>query len=365
MSTRFHIFLDTTLTYNDPFFKSNFNKLILHAAIDKKEIMFYMSDVVYLETRRHFEQRIKDKLSAHRNINSELDNLTFNNSNKFLNLSEESYLNDFDSYYNFLKESNVLTILESSGSLLNQLIYRSVNRIKPFKEKKSEFRDCVTWLNYSTFAEENNLENCYLISNNITDFYSDDSKSLHKDLLMDTIRIKPYINIQNLFHNETIIKKYLEEIQNDIEIVKEVVEAQDLTGQFPLEYFNTYYFGKIYEICSDYLYNCHPKSINPTFESFAELHLTSITFKKTQDIEKTITSNNALLSGELILLSTFTFQEAEDGEYPIDDLYSESYEVDIILNFSFFINKMGDISDVEFQNVRNIGYAALDPVSYF
>ncbi|WP_409295369.1 PIN domain-containing protein [Peribacillus sp. SCS-26] len=82
-------------------------------------------------------------------------------------------IKQFELVYEKLKEERVLLILSCPNDFLGELIDRAVNRIKPFKEGKSEFRDAVTWLTYSNYIGQYNLSDCYFISNNTNDFLDD------------------------------------------------------------------------------------------------------------------------------------------------------------------------------------------------
>ena len=71
-----------------------------------------------------------------------------------------------------------------SNELLPMLVGRALKKIRPFSEKKEEFRDAVIWLSCVEHIGSKKYSDVFLISNNISDF-GDKNKQLHPDLYSD------------------------------------------------------------------------------------------------------------------------------------------------------------------------------------
>lgn len=83
-------------------------------------------------------------------------NTVFNREEEMEEIEEKvkELLSNLEIFYLELQEDGLLNILSCPNDILSELVDRSVNRIKPFKERKSEFRDAVTWLTYTKYAEK-------------------------------------------------------------------------------------------------------------------------------------------------------------------------------------------------------------------
>ncbi|OXS74907.1 hypothetical protein B1B04_08440 [Lysinibacillus sp. KCTC 33748] len=259
-----NLFLDTTVFYDDPFLQKPHMKNLLNI-FKQHDFKVYVSSVVLMETRHHYEEKIRE------NINS------FNKSAKYLQDKHRGYFRDiyqdvekeveycrdrFDRHYNNAEQ---ITVLEYDNNLLPELVSRSIYRIKPFTEKKQEFRDAIIWLTYAQFAEENCLENCLFITNNSTDYLY--RQELHKDLQKDTARIKVFQQPYGVL-NSDLLEPYVEtneqfkefvktwdnmssEVRNSIlNKVLEKEEVQNEIRNYVTEYIKyspfseLYYFGK-------------------------------------------------------------------------------------------------------------------------
>ncbi len=80
----------------------------------------------------------------------------------------------------------------------------SINRQKPFTEKKTELKDALIWLTYSDYANSNKLNNCHLLTANCCDFcdlnlIKQNQVELHPDLKKDCDKFKVYLNIKEFY----------------------------------------------------------------------------------------------------------------------------------------------------------------------
>ncbi|WP_437834606.1 PIN domain-containing protein (plasmid) [Niallia taxi] len=303
-----NIFLDTTLTFSDPFFKKGYNHIFLKLAKQYKDIQFYMSDVVLQETIRHFKVNTDEQLHKIRQAENALGDYkpSFPASEKnWINhkVVEESrtLINQFEAFYKNLQEEGTLIILNSPGDLLAELIYRAVNRIRPFKEGKSEFRDAVTWLTYKDYIEKNQLIDCYFISNNVNDFFDNDKVKLHPDLIKDNIDIKPFVNFTKLKENDNKIKLYIEDKERRIEEIQEYIEANHINEEFVIDVLveNT---NEISDLCNEYINTHFPPTEIPMDRFFRDF-LHKVKIKNAHLAPSSLTNFKSEIIVEEIILS--------------------------------------------------------------
>lgn len=124
-------------------------------------------------------------------------------------------------------EQHLLEIIDHNDvdakMFLDDIIHRSLNNIKPFKDKKEEFKDTMIWKTYVEHVKKQNASNFFFISNNISDFYKDSPQKgdsnqkvyFHEDLLKDTNLFQPFLNVQS-FVNSSQFKEISSHFSNDI-----------------------------------------------------------------------------------------------------------------------------------------------------
>lgn len=192
-----NIFLDTTVFYDDPFLKKPFNKQLLFLSEKNSEFKVYISKVVLAEAERHYKVKLKEELKRINEAELFLKTLPIDNAITISTLSAEKYANKFMEYYNDLDKCEIINIVNYNNDMLPELVRRSVNRVKPFTDKKEEFRDAIIWLSYAALAEQEDLTKCYLITNNVSDYAK--NGDLHPDMKQDSERFKLIKNTFGLF----------------------------------------------------------------------------------------------------------------------------------------------------------------------
>lgn len=214
-----NIFLDTTLTYQDPFLKT-LNNSILLKIVEELGGCIYISTVVLEETKEHLRKNISKEL---RDLNSSIEKynkLVKNEVNIDIESNIETHIKELDKFYKGLEEKGVLEIVEYDNNILPIIVERAIKRKKPFDEKKDEFRDAIIWLSYANYINENELEECYFLTNNTSDYYDDDKRSLHPDLQGDCTSI-------NLIKSaKELISSTNEEIKEILPSIKEKVKLE-------------------------------------------------------------------------------------------------------------------------------------------
>ncbi|WP_191556127.1 PIN domain-containing protein [Metabacillus idriensis] len=367
------IFLDTTVTFSDPFFKKNFNRSLLRLSREYKDIVFYMSEIVFLETQRHFKNNSKKHLDDMEKIKKQVQSLQpyyFYHDNNLSQTKSEEMIKDFDSFYSDLKNEGILIILECPNIILPELIRRSVNRIKPFKENKSEFRDAATWLTYVNFVEENTEEVSYFITENVNDFYDERKEGLHSDLLNDTTKLLPYLTLSKLTQENEKIRAYIDEKEAEEQEIVDWIEGNEIDENYVIGYFKedsiNGIFNEIYHQCSDYI-----SSLSRTIFSDYNLHiedgdseLMGIDIESIQDFSTDIIAGEIIVTGGLIIKASIEYLE----EYRSEDeriVNRTPFTLILLQPFSFSLTKDKTMENLQLEKINKIGKAILDPAILF
>ncbi|MEM8892944.1 MAG: PIN domain-containing protein, partial [Bacteroidota bacterium] len=95
----------------------------------------------------------------------------------------------------------------------DEIVKRSIHRIKPISPKGEEFRDTLLWLIVLETVEQHRHAEVAFISNNLTDFGNDTKDGLHPDLISE-LKAKEL----NLLFFESL-KKFSEKIAVKIEFI--------------------------------------------------------------------------------------------------------------------------------------------------
>ena len=162
-----------------------------------------MSNVVLLELKRNFRKIIDENNKSLNYIIEKGKDYKLVES-PVSKINKEESLNNLVNFYNTLVKDGFLTILYSDNNLLPEIIERSVNKLKPFSENKTELKDTIIWLTYARYVEENDTQDCILLTDNVTDFCDMELPEkviveVHKDLKKDSTRFKIYRNTKELF----------------------------------------------------------------------------------------------------------------------------------------------------------------------
>ncbi len=370
-----NIFLDTTVIFSDPFLKRNYNRNLLKLARDYKDITFYMSEVVYKESKRHFERNVREHLEDLNKIQSKLKNYKRDYFETVVDVGVEAeqktkeLLNNFEIFYKELQENDLLHILSCPVNILPDIIDRSVHRIKPFKENKSEFRDAVTWLTYVNYVEQNFLPDCYFITENVTDFFDEKKVNLHPDLLSDSTKLKPFINLKKLAQEDQKIKSYFEEKQGREQEILEWIDENNIDENYVLGYFKESsfngLFNQIYHLCSDYVSSLDRIKLDGMYYD-GEPYLDGIDITNIQDFNIEVIAEEIIVSGELNIEASCEVREANKFDNEI--IYNNTpFSLELIQPFSFTLemNKYKSIINLQFEEIVSLGRARIDPTIYF
>lgn len=195
-----NFFLDSTVFQKgkDVFLNNRLSQEFLNIC-RQQNFSIYISSVVINEIRRQFSMFINNQM---KNIDSGIGAInTIPNAYKLsVHLPQhEEVMRSFDSYFESLQAEEIIHIVNYSNDFLPELIHRSIHRIKPFTESKQEFRDAVIWFSYAQLAEAQELENCFFISGNTTD-YLDKEGQIHEELLEKSRRFSFFKDVYSLLN---------------------------------------------------------------------------------------------------------------------------------------------------------------------
>ncbi|MRS26119.1 PIN domain-containing protein [Bacillus sp. RIT694] len=364
-----NIFLDTTIMFSDPFLKKNFNRSFLGLTRDFKDIKFYMSEVVYKESKRHFEKNITKHLTDLQRITKNLQDHRNGYFTETIDIEseKETRINEFENFYKELESEGVLHIIPCPNEILSELINRAVNRIKPFQENKSEFRDAATWLTYVNYVEKFNMSDCYFITGNVNDFCDESKKNLHPDLLKDSTKFKTFVSFSKLAQEDDKVKSYIERKQEKEKEIKEWIKENDINENYVLEYFNDSslngLFNNIYTICSDYITSLNRVSLDiPFFDGLPILD--DIDMFDIQDFNIEVIAEKIIISGELVIEAECYLQNLfRIGENTISD--DIPFSIGLLQPFSFILEEDKSMTNLQLEEIGVYRKAKVHEEIYF
>lgn len=219
-------YIDSNIFFDDPYLsKPSFSVLLEKVRASNGSIK--MPEVVYSETLNNL---LTKNISEARNglqkpdkqINKYLAGSGLEEKYKLPILDDEEITTSFRNRYNELTTEGVLEIINHNtidkDYLLDDIMYRALNCVRPFSESKEEFKDTIIWHTVIEDIKKNGYTNCYFISNNHSDFFAKESSdtnkkvtSFHEDLLKDipkNVQLLPFRSLKDLIEEiEKLSKK--------------------------------------------------------------------------------------------------------------------------------------------------------------
>lgn len=337
------IFIDSTVTVMDPFMKNNFNGALLQIA-EEGFIEIIISKVVIDETRNKLEMHLREKSNS---VSKNIHDL-----NKFLKdsliddieLNIENVMLQFDAFYNTLKETGIIDIVEYDNNILPTLVERSIKRIKPFSERKQEFRDGIIWLTYAQIAEKGTDEVCFMITSNTEDYFDEEKKELHPILVNDTNKIKLYKTVKELITSET----ELIELKDHVEAIK-FIDSINFDDTFVLQSINQNFLEELFSELKSISENTQPYEISDKYFELGYINVELLDIKTIDDIDTAIIGNKILVGGTLTVPAYVEVYEYNPNYDIRGDKYnySDSESIEIEVEFSFAYSSKGIPSDFE------------------
>ena len=195
-----HIFIDTNIFEQDPYWKNTYARTLLERA-EKGKLTLYLSEIVYRELQIHTVRNFKKTRKV---LNAAVIE---HNKFRLKNLETAPLLDvqkEFEAFYGTLKTKHNLKILGYDKISFEKVMNRVLNHEKPFNEEKTEVKDCGIWLTYAEYVEKNHLTDCYLLTNNTKDFYDKEPLSenpteyvIHDELKRDSKKFRCFPSIKD------------------------------------------------------------------------------------------------------------------------------------------------------------------------
>lgn len=261
------LYLDSNIIYMDPFF-SKPDTLILLDTLEKNGGKIFISDIVLQESKNNLSKKLNE---LKENIESKAQdffkhaNVETHDFESTIFFDVESSIERFEKRINELAEQHLLEIIDHNDVdakfFLDDIIYRSLNNIKPFKDKKEEFKDTVIWKTYVEHVKKQSGSNFFFISNNKSDFYKESPQKgdsnqkvyLHEDLLKDTNLFQPFLTVQSFVHSsqfEEISSRFSDDIVMGVEYIPDPEQPlKEALAKFQDDpvYLNNYLLSKVGE----------------------------------------------------------------------------------------------------------------------
>lgn len=350
-----YLFLDTTLTFHDPFFKKNYNHQLIRLS-EIYGIPIFMSKVVYDETRNKFELNVNDRTDSLKTALKELEVFYPTNLDTVtIKCTLDDFMRQFDEFYLDLIDRKILHVIDYDNSMLPVLVERSIKGIKPFGSKKQEFRDAITWLSYARLAESQKLDNCFFITNNVDDFCENRTKNtIHSDLLGDTTRFSHFVSAKDLFENEPKLQPYIRSAE-----IMDWLKTFEVDSGFIEEKFNEIFKNELEEAFTEYVNNrdLYALTHNVYFDGYVEPESPGIV--AIEEINTTIVNDQVVVTGDICVDIDLVlwYEDDETGRTAL--VGSDSAM--IVSAFTFTMDKESVHKDsLEFDNFEVIQAASFD-----
>lgn len=345
-----NVFLDSNFCYRDPFMNNNIhNKLLLELA-EGGHITLYMSEVVRKEILNNLVKEMRKNIDPIKENETKIRKLLKKGMDPPFEWAKtiEDYVLELDNHLTLLEEQGFLHTVPYSNDILPELVERSIKRIKPFGEKKLEFRDGIIWLSYVAFSKENGLDNCFLLTNNSEDFMK--NGELHPELVKDSTAFSIFRSAQDFIQN----CKEVRELNRRLDWV----EQQDFPQhpEMVLDLIRDQCFVEVTDACASFV-NDHSNGIPLprdviTFDS-EWLDQYDISLMKISDIEVSIVLNTIIISGYLTVETYFEIYDRNPMYEPGENEYFclGGGEAKIYLNFSLTVDEDLDVEDIDFNDI--------------
>ncbi len=231
------VFIDTNIIINENFFRSAAAQAFLKAC-SILNIEVVIPDIVYDEVLGNFPKKLKERVNAFEKTQRELAKLVD------IDLTEIDLEDEFGEYENWL-----IDLIEADGVTLapypeiqaKELVEKSYEKQKPFKDNGDGHKDYIVWKTVKTHIEtqQTALPNLFL-TNNTKDFGAkgeNDVHVLHPDLANqieeEAKRPKLYTSLKSVFDEE--LTPHLQGMTLDDVPDLDAQEINTLTEKFLLD----------------------------------------------------------------------------------------------------------------------------------
>ncbi|BAP14712.1 hypothetical protein AS19_18610 [Alcanivorax sp. NBRC 101098] len=351
------IIIDSNIFYGDPLWRGSAFKKILYFS-KHKTLKILISDVVIKEVIRNSKKEYDQNYKAIKEGISGIGKLVEGFDQSFM----DQIPNDFDEKiaekFSLLQKDGLIEIIYPEQDMLDELIDRAVDKIKPFSEKKEEFRDAVIWLSCIRFSQSISCEKTYFISKNISDFCEKKgSEDLHKDLKRDCPNAQLKTSIHDFLSAE------------EEHLLQQLEKAPVIAMQSWLEE-EAFDEDSVTQLLQDHLYSTLSGEISAIVDGwepsdfYPNVHTGYIQSYERDELKVVDGSLSFDVSSEFVTISgsVCSYLEVEVYEYnPVYDDSSEKYsyigekQVQVEVEFEFSVSPDEPIPDwVDINNVQYV-----------
>jgi hypothetical protein len=259
----------------------------------------------------------------------------------------EDYVIELDEHLTLLEDEGFIQIVLYSNDMLPELVERSIKRIKPFSDKKLEFRDGIIWFSYVAFAEEHNFEYCYLITNNSEDFMK--NNELHPELAHHSAAFTIYKNAEDFIQN-------CEEAQS-LKRRLDWVDEQDFPNKsnVVLRIIAEQCFDTVHDACANFVNNSNNMPVPRGIITFDTewFDLNDIALTEVKDIEVSVVLDTIIISGYLTVETDYEIYERNPSYEKGDEEYFRmgSGEANLYVKFSLTIDEELEVEDMDIDDI--------------
>lgn len=335
-----NIFLDTSVLYKDPFWKSNFFRELLEI-VKEKEINLFMSNIVLMELQYNYKKIIEQEIVKLDKVNTQIEqyNIHIDTSTT---IDVKKSLKDLSSFYNQLFDEKTIVVLDYSNDMMPKIVQRAIERKKPFTENKTELKDTIIWLTYVRFVEKNKLNDCILLTSNISDFCDIEKAKkgifeIHSELQHDSKRFKVYKTPKELIQNEKLKLQFISQRFSFW------LEEQEFNNSFVLELIKEYFEKEITRKIEREYESLEPSDIFENDDYYVSGYVTTgfIEIFEVDSIEVDNFDEECIISGEVFIscdVEAYEYNSARDPGEDSHRFYGETTNV-VKLIFSFYYDK--------------------------
>ncbi|WP_316570417.1 PIN domain-containing protein [Neobacillus sp. YIM B06451] len=292
-----HVFLDSNVCFTDPFMDKNIHNRLLIELAERGLIDLYVSEVVKQEIINNFESELINYFGDIRKGENKITKLIRQHDKspiEWKNTLEEFVLK-LEDHFDELENYGWIEILPYPNEILPELVTRSIKRIKPFSDRKMEFRDAIIWFTYVGYVKDNHfIDKGYFITNNTEDFML--NGRIHPDLLRDSTDLIFYKSAQDFIQN----CEEVNQLQKTLTLVK-WVENEDLNNspELILDMIHDHSFQHVFEECWDYVSKYSqriPTNYGPDADA---LEVTDIQLLKVTHLKVEVVLDHVIVTGYL------------------------------------------------------------------
>ncbi len=205
-----NIVLDTNIFASDFLMKSH-KFQILKSYLSKTGNNLLVPQIVREELISVYSRSVQDKaLSLSKSLNN-LNRILVKEQDKEQIFDIKKAIQEYKKYVEVkFKEFNAVEIPYNNTNL-EEIVRRSLSRIKPMSIKGQEFRDTLLWLSVIDHLKYDMIEEAIFISSNTKDFANENGYDLHTQLIQDL----NLSNIKLVFYNS--LKQFVQDHSSKIE----------------------------------------------------------------------------------------------------------------------------------------------------